>query len=129
MGFFTMAKTVIRNLVHGPATRRYPAVPQRPCPITRGHVTIDPARCISCGLCMRRCPAQAIRVDKAEKVWEIDRFRCIACDACVEACPAKCLIMETDYIQPVTERTIERYPITYVKPEKKKKPETGQAEG
>ncbi|HZD44082.1 MAG TPA: 4Fe-4S binding protein, partial [Methanomicrobiales archaeon] len=96
--------------------------------ITRGHVTIDPARCISCGLCMRRCPAQAIRVDKAEKVWEIDRFRCIACDACVEGCPTKCLTMETEYIAPATERAVDRYPITYVKPERKKKPETEQEE-
>ncbi|RXE57013.1 4Fe-4S ferredoxin [Methanoculleus taiwanensis] len=126
MGFFTMAKTVLQNLFGRPPTRRYPAVPARVGPITRGHVTIDPARCISCGLCMRRCPSQAIRVERAEKVWEIDRFRCIACDACVEACPAKCLIMESGYIAPVTEKEVERHPITYVKPERPQKKEAAE---
>jgi len=36
MGLFEMTKTVLRNLARGPATRRYPAVPARTSPLTRG---------------------------------------------------------------------------------------------
>ncbi|MDK2989027.1 MAG: ech hydrogenase subunit [Methanoculleus sp.] len=118
MSIFQMTKTVIRNLTGGPATRQYPAVPARRCPLTRGHVTIDPSTCRSCGLCSRRCPCEAIRLDKEEKVWEIDRMRCIACGDCVEGCPFGSLTMEQDYLPPVTEHVVERYTITYVKPEK-----------
>jgi ech hydrogenase subunit F len=127
MGFFEMAKTVLQNLFGKPATRRYPVQPARVSPITRGHVVVEPSECISCGLCMRRCPSQAIQVEKEEKTWEIDRLRCIACNACVEACPAKCLTMEQEYIAPVVERTVERVPITYVKPERKPKEEKAGA--
>jgi ech hydrogenase subunit F len=121
MGFFEMTKTVLRNLSAKPVTRLYPVTKARVCPLTRGHVTIDPSKCISCGLCMRRCPAQAIQLEKEEKIWEINRLRCIACDACVGACPVKCLVMEQAYIAPVVGPLVERYPITYVKPERKPK--------
>ena len=76
MGPFKMTRTVLRNLVRGPATRRYPEVPARVTPGTRGHVAIDPATCRSCGICSKRCPCVAIRLDKEAKVWEIDRMRC-----------------------------------------------------
>lgn len=118
MSIFQMTKTVIRNLTGGPATRQYPAVPARTCLLTRGHVAIDPSTCRSCGLCSKRCPCEAIRLDKEEKVWEIDRMRCIACGDCVEGCPFGSLTMEQSYHPPVTEHVVERYTITYVKPEK-----------
>jgi formate hydrogenlyase subunit 6/NADH:ubiquinone oxidoreductase subunit I len=118
MGFFAMTKTVLRNLAEGPATRQYPLVPARTCPLTRGHITFDPATCRSCGLCSRRCPCEAIRLDKEEKVWEINRMRCIACGDCVEGCPFGSITMERDYLPPVVEFVVERHTITYVKPEK-----------
>ena len=120
MGFFQMMITVVRALLSSPATRRYPAVPAKQTELSRGHVTIDPSRCISCGLCMKRCPADAIVVAREEKTWQIDRFRCVVCAACVEACPVDCLVMETTYIPPTPVRLQpELVTITYVKPEKK----------
>jgi len=119
MGIFQMTRTVIRNLTGGPAPRQYPLGPARPSPLTRGHVACDPSTCRSCGLCSRRCPCVAIRLDKEAKVWEIDRMRCIACGDCVEGCPFGSLTMEQTYLPPVVEqRAAERYTITYVKPEK-----------
>ncbi len=118
MGIFQMTKTVLRNLAGGPATRQYPAVPARTGPLTRGHVVFDPATCRSCSLCSKRCPCEAIRLDKEEKVWEIDRMRCVACGDCVEGCPFGSLTMEPEYFSPVVEHVVERYTITYVKPEK-----------
>ncbi|MGC9434814.1 MAG: 4Fe-4S binding protein [Methanomicrobiales archaeon] len=126
MGFFQMLSAVVRTLVRGPVTRRYPAVPAKVTALSRGHVTIDPSMCISCGLCMKRCPADAICVSKEEKTWQIDRFRCVVCGACVEACPANCLSMETAYIPPTPARLQpELVTITYVKPEKKESAPSG----
>jgi ech hydrogenase subunit F len=129
LGLFKMTMTVLRNLAKGPATRRYPEVPARTSPLTRGHVTFDPATCRSCGLCSRRCPCEAITLKKEEKIWEIDRMRCIACGDCVEGCPFGSLTMEQDYFQPVVEHVVERHAITYVKPEKKPEKENAGGTG
>ncbi|WP_243668909.1 4Fe-4S dicluster domain-containing protein [Methanoculleus chikugoensis] len=100
----------------------HPAVPGGPgadiLPHPGGHVVFDPATCRSCSLCSKRCPCEAIRLDKEAKVWEIDRMRCIACGDCVEGCPFGSLTMEPEYFAPVVEHVAERYTITYVKPEK-----------
>ena len=130
MGIFQMTRTVLRNLAGGPDTRQYPAVPARTGPFTRGHVTFDPATCRSCGLCSRRCPCVAISLDKEAMVWEIDRMRCIACGDCVEGCPFGSLTMEQAYLPPVVEqRAVERYTITYVKPEKPAKKPAEESAG
>ncbi|MHC1625833.1 MAG: 4Fe-4S binding protein [Methanoculleaceae archaeon] len=120
MAFLEMIKTTIRTLLTGPVTRRYPSVPAKVTERTRGHVTIDPSECILCGLCMRRCPSDAIVVEREERTWQIDRSRCIVCGSCVESCPAKCLTMENSYIPPEDTRPEpESVAVTSVRPEKK----------
>lgn len=91
---FDFIPVVFHNLFRRPATRKYPAVVREPYPGAKGHVAIDIDNCIFCGMCMRRCPAGAIRVARAETAWTIDRFRCVCCNACVEGCPKKCLTMD-----------------------------------
>ncbi|OPX73095.1 MAG: F(420)H(2) dehydrogenase subunit I [Methanoregulaceae archaeon PtaB.Bin152] len=119
MAFFEMAKTAILTTLKSPATRRYPAVSAKVTAISRGRVTIDPARCISCGMCMRKCPSGAICVVKDEKTWSVDRLKCVVCNCCVEVCPAHCLTMETGYSPSMTvHEGIEVVQITYVKPER-----------
>jgi len=118
MAFFEMTKTAIKTLLHRPATIRYPFQPAKKTPISRGHVVIDPSKCISCGTCQRKCPSQAILLNKELKTWQIDRFRCIVCNSCVETCPAKCLEMDTQYTAPVTAKGVDLVTITYVKPVK-----------
>ena len=34
--------------------------------------------CVFCTLCARKCPAEAITVDRAEKKWELDRDACLS---------------------------------------------------
>jgi ech hydrogenase subunit F len=109
MKLFTMTKTVTKNLLKGPATRRYPKVPRTYTALSRGHIDIRIAECIFCGLCMRRCPTYAIQVTKNHKEWEIDRLKCCTCNLCVEICPTKCLSMENQYSPPVTERASALY--------------------
>lgn len=97
MKIFVMAKKVLTSLCSRPATFRYPFVPKTYYKNTRGSITIDINKCIYCGMCQRKCPAQAITVIKADKQWEIDRLRCVSCGYCLEVCPVKCLSMENTY--------------------------------
>ena len=49
--------------------------------------------CVYCTLCAKKCPAEAITVDRPNKTWEIDRDKCSACGLCISACPKKALSM------------------------------------
>lgn len=97
MKLFVMAKKVLKSLCSKPATFRYPFVPKVYYKDTRGSIFIEINKCIYCGACQRKCPAQAIAVVKADQHWKIDRLRCILCGYCLEACPVKCLFMRNIY--------------------------------
>lgn len=47
--------------------------------------------CVFCGLCVKACPADAIKVDRKAKSWEVDTDACIKCGACIDKCPKKSL--------------------------------------
>jgi len=91
-----MTRILFRNLIQGPATRRYPFVVRPSFPSSRGRITIDYPKCIHCGACDRRCPANAIKVSKDPKSWKIEHFACVTCGLCVKVCPVKCLDMAID---------------------------------
>jgi formate hydrogenlyase subunit 6/NADH:ubiquinone oxidoreductase subunit I len=88
-----MARIVFRNLLSGPATRRYPYVVRPAFEGSRGRITIDYPSCIHCGACARRCPAGAIKVTREPGSWSIDAFSCVTCGLCIRVCPKKCLGM------------------------------------
>ena len=111
MRFFTMTKTITKNLLSGPATLMYPKKKRRFTPLTRGHVEVDINACIFCGMCSRRCPTYAITVTKDCKEWQIDRLKCCVCNLCVEICPKNCLSMENQYAPPVTDKTTAIYTV------------------
>jgi formate hydrogenlyase subunit 6/NADH:ubiquinone oxidoreductase subunit I len=95
---FDMLSNIFKNLGSKPATRMYPFEKREPFKDTRGQISgIDIDACIFCGICVRKCPADALVVSKEEKSWEIDQYRCIICGACTEACPKKCIIMSQDH--------------------------------
>jgi len=123
-----MLKIIAKQFLHKPVTTTFPAEPARSYPATRGHIIFDPVKCTSCTICMKRCPSQAIVVDKAEKTWTIDRFRCVICGSCIDLCKFGVLSMAREYSGAATpaERASsgsETFAITYVKPEKPKKEE------
>ncbi len=77
---------------------------------------IDVETCIGCGLCMRSCPSEAIKVDRAAQSWQIERFDCVQCGNCVHMCPKKCLSIVAGYTEPDAVKKTDIYKITVPKP-------------
>ncbi len=96
---FNFVGNVFRNLTRKPATRPYPYQKRAPIAGNRGHLVIDPAVCIYCGLCSKRCPAQALAVTRKPNPnsWTLDPYRCILCGYCVEVCPKHCLSLKPEH--------------------------------
>ncbi len=91
-----MVPRALRNVVSRPATRRYPYEIRPRFEGARGKIEFDVQTCNYCMLCMRRCPAAAITVNREEKTWSIEHLTCIACNACVEVCAKKSLTMSKE---------------------------------
>jgi NADH:ubiquinone oxidoreductase subunit F (NADH-binding)/(2Fe-2S) ferredoxin/Pyruvate/2-oxoacid:ferredoxin oxidoreductase delta subunit len=49
---------------------------------------ILPDKCMACGICLRACPADAIKGEK-RMVHVIDQEKCVKCGTCLEVCPEK----------------------------------------
>lgn len=97
----SMMKTVLMSLFGKPATRLYPFETREPFALTRGHIEIDIESCIFCSICQKKCPTDAITVDRLAQTWAINRLACIQCNYCVESCPKKCLSMNNQYASSV----------------------------
>lgn len=82
-----MIRNVVGSLFRRTACALYPLRPAALHPAARGRIVCDPALCVLCSLCAKRCIAGAIAVDRPGRTWTIDRMRCISCLLCVEACP------------------------------------------
>lgn len=120
-----MLKTILKQFTRKPVTTKFPLEPARKYENTRGHIVYDPSKCTSCMICMKRCPSQAIVIERG-KTWEIDRFRCVICNQCVDLCKFDSLSTSSEYSVCATpnerdESGKELYEITYVKPERVKK--------
>lgn len=110
MAFFVFTKVLIKSLFKRPYTVKYPYGSRiYHGDISRGSIVMDIEKCISCGLCEKKCPVQAIQVSKDKGAWSIDKFRCIICGCCVEICPKKCLFMDKDYTKPMLKNKLEVY--------------------
>lgn len=109
MKTFRIAKVLIKSMFKKPATLMYPVVPRQWQERTRGSIDNDMERCIVCGICARRCPADAIEVSRNPGHWTIHRMQCIQCGECVLACPKKCLSMNNQYTEPQTEKVVDTY--------------------
>jgi formate hydrogenlyase subunit 6/NADH:ubiquinone oxidoreductase subunit I len=95
---FSLIHNIISNIFSKPATWLYPFVVRQPFTGSRGKLEMDPDTCIYCGICSKRCPANAINVTKTPaKTWTLDPYRCIVCAECVSACPKKCLSMNPEH--------------------------------
>ena len=113
MGGFKLGKMTLRSLFSKPETIRYPfEEPEHPA-CMKGLVEFDYTNCIYCGICEKRCPTNAISVNKDDQTWTIDHFSCIQCGSCIRECPKSCLTMDPVLVHPSTEKT----KVTVSKPE------------
>ena len=94
---FTLSKMVLKSLFSKPATYMYPVLKREPIVGSRGSIVNHIDQCTFCTLCQKKCPTDAIVVDREKKTWVIEPMRCITCNACVDACPKHCLEMLTSY--------------------------------
>jgi ech hydrogenase subunit F len=92
----------LKNLVSRPATRLFPIEVRAPFRGARGHVEVDLATCLFCGLCARKCPSVALSVSKEKRTIVIEHLRCIACGVCVDACNQDSVRMEVAPIRVYT---------------------------
>lgn len=97
MPFFKMTGQTLRNLFTNPATLMYPYKPRIFHKNTRGQLKIELEKCIFCSMCQRRCPSDAIIVDRTARTWQVDHLKCIYCGNCVDVCPKKCLFLANKY--------------------------------
>lgn len=66
------------------------------CPVVPredGKPVNDASKCVYCTLCAKKCPVEALEVDRAAKTWVLDEDKCIACGNCAQVCPKKCIII------------------------------------
>lgn len=57
---------------------------------SKKYAVVDKNQCVACGVCMKECPMNAI------KVWKgcyaaVDETICIGCGKCDRNCPAGCI--------------------------------------
>lgn len=109
MSILSITKTLLKSLFHGPYTVKYPIEKKETFKCTRGKVDINITECICCGICERRCPTGAIKVEKDKRKWTIERLKCIQCSYCVEVCPKKCLSMNNQYTAPSFDKVRDEY--------------------
>ncbi len=63
--------------------------------------TIDSVLCNGCGICVRNCPMDVIRMDKEDgKAYIKYPEDCMLCGICLE-CPQKAIHLMKDYIKPI----------------------------
>ena len=72
-----------------PAAETAPAVQAR----GDGKPAQDPNKCVYCTICARKCPGEALTVDRKEKVWKLDEDKCVACGTCADVCPKNAIVI------------------------------------
>lgn len=100
-----MIKNIFKNFMAGSATRPYPIEVRPGFDNARGELGNDIEGCTLCGICARKCPSQCIRVDRKQRIWELNAFACVFCGICVESCPKACLVHDSSHKKPTREKT------------------------
>ena len=55
---------------------------------------MNPEKCVYCTLCAKKCPQNALKVDRKEKIWELNQEACIQCGICMSVCPKHAIEMK-----------------------------------
>ena len=105
--FFYLAPQVIRTLLRGPGTTRFPDEPARFHAAYRGRVRANAENCVGCGLCVKDCPAGALSLEKRSKQsFTLRHFaeRCAYCAQCEYSCKFNAIYLDNAYREAVFEK-------------------------
>ena len=69
----------------------YGTLQQIPAKLARKKWQVHSGDCISCGLCVKACPAEAVTIPESGSPAVISSEDCLACTACARVCPQKCI--------------------------------------
>ena len=53
----------------------------------------DPSKCVYCTICARKCPGEALTVDRAAKTWTLDEDKCVMCGTGADVCPKNAIVI------------------------------------
>ncbi len=59
-----------------------------------GEILTDVDACMACGVCVKKCPADALKLEKDEIV--VDTDKCILCGECEIICPVNAIKLKTE---------------------------------
>ena len=98
----TILLEALKSLFKKPATSKYPFEKREIHKSYAGMIAFEQEKCIGCNLCVRNCPANAIKIVKIEdkeKVFgcELSLANCIFCSQCVYSCPKKALSTTSNF--------------------------------
>jgi len=65
---------------------------------------INSAKCIGCGLCMAKCPMDAVHL--TDKTARIAIYQCILCEECMQKCPSKAINYKRKAVSANEKRTV-----------------------
>jgi len=96
-----MLAELFRNVTKAPATIQYPFAKIETPDDFRGRIVFSSENCIGCNICVKDCPADALKISKVgeEKIFEavFNLDECIYCAQCVHSCPKKALSVSGDF--------------------------------
>lgn len=69
----------------------------RPTGVVHGVITIDPKKCIGCGLCIKNCPFDCLEMDENKHVKMKAEYLCMSCFNCIVACEADAMTAEKTF--------------------------------
>jgi formate hydrogenlyase subunit 6/NADH:ubiquinone oxidoreductase subunit I len=90
----------LKSIFKKVATEQYPFVKKEKPDTFRGRIQFTQDKCIGCNMCVRDCPANAIKITKVgDKVFscEMRLDKCVYCGQCVDSCPKKALAITNDF--------------------------------
>lgn len=102
---FVLLKALFDALFNSPDTVDYPFSTLKLPNGFRGAITIDPEKCTGCGLCVRDCPAQGLKLVKESKnKFQLIHYpsRCAYCGQCEDNCRRGAISHSNKLIQPST---------------------------
>lgn len=96
-----------RTLVTRPITVRFPFARLELPPYFRGKVTITPALCRGCGLCVRDCPTSALEMRKeSREKFQLIHYhdRCAYCGQCEASCNFDAIALTNEFVSAAPQR-------------------------